>query len=421
MVVDGWKKFLRKPGKSAKRVAESLLFNDSAGVVLSGDSGCGKSNGMNVVAQQLIDAGHGLTMIDRHGDLADDIEAYCSAQPPSRRRRVIVIRYSDTTRITGMNPLFVDRTGLDDITYRARLVSRVGRVTKILLYCFGERDFNGRPVLGKWLHRILMILAMTGLTIPDARHFFDFASPVYQALAESAPDLISQLEMEQLANLRPAEREDHIGSTKNRILNFLANILVELVLSKPDGHLDLKQAIQERAIIIISLAPGGVLREEDVQIFANLWLMEVLDAVYNTPRNERVPHFLMLDELPTFRASFEIITDALAQVRKFLCRFVVAFQGTQLFEERQNDRLLNALIGQCNVHFYFRHKNPVDAKFFAEILKLPTIETTKIKHELKQDQQYQDGHELVTLTDTSESVSEASQDGGSSSNEKKAP
>ena len=417
MLIDGWNKFLRQPRKSAKRFADSLLLSETAaGMLLSGDSGTDKSNGMQVIAHKLIDAGYGLTLFDPHGDQADDLEAYCSALPPSRRRRVIVIRYSDTSRITGMNPLYVDRSGVDDITFKARLASRVGHVAKILLHAMGEKDFHSKPVLAKWTHRILTILAKTGLTIADARHFFDMTSPVYQALAESAPDFVAQLEMEQLAGLRPAEREEQIGSTKNRFLNFLQNPIVELVLGKPDGHLDLRQAIQDRAIIIVSLARGGVLRDEDVEIFANLWLMEVLYAVYNTPRGERVPHFLMIDELPTFRSSFEIITSALAQVRKFLCRFVVAFQGTQLFEERQQDRLLNALVGQCDVHFYFRHKNPVDAKFFAEIIKLPSIETTKTKHELKQEQQFQDGHELVTLLDTSENTSEASQDGGSSAN-----
>ena len=63
---------------------------------------------------------------------------------------------------------------------------------------------------------------------------------------------------------------------------------------------------------------GRVLRDEHVEIFANLWLMEVRYAIYNTPRDQRVPHFVMIDELPTFRLSFENITSALAQVRKFL-------------------------------------------------------------------------------------------------------
>lgn len=397
--------------------ASSALFGDSAaGVLISGDSGAGKSNAMQVLAQKLIQSGSGLTFISPHGDDPEDLERFCAALPRSQRRRVLVIRYSDTSRITGLNPLFVESRGVNEVTYRARIASRVGHVSKILLHAFGEKDFNGKPVMFKFFNYYLMTLALTGLTIPDVRHFFDTASPVYQALTEAAPDFIAQLELEQLATLRPMDREELIGSTKNRFLNFLRNPIVELGLSKPDGHVDLTRAIRERSIIIVNLDRGGVLRDEDVEIFANLWLHEVLYAVYNTPRGERVPHFLMIDELPTFRSSFDVITSALAQVRKFLCRFVVAFQGTQLFDDRERDRLLNALVGQCNAHLYFRHKNPVDARYFGEIMRLFNVDPMRVKHTLTQQQQFQDGHELLILTDESESQSLAGQSGGSSSN-----
>ena len=393
-----------------------LLMQQSAGILFSGDSGSGKSVALEGLLHQLIHARWGCTFIDPHGDTAESLERYVASMPPSVQRRVIVVRYADTQRVMGSNPLFVDRSVFtDEITRRAQISSRAGHVSKILLAATGERDFHSKPVLAKWTNRILTMLAELGLTIADARHFFDTTSPVYRALLNVAPDIVAQAEMAELAGLRPSDREDIIGSTKNRILNLLQNPVVELSLGKPNGHVDLRRAIQDRAIIIVNLARGGVLRDEDVEIFANLWLMEVLFAIYNTPRSQRVPHVIAIDELPVFRSSFELITNALPQVRKYLCRFAVAFQGTQLFEGRQEDRLLNALVSQCNAHFIFRHKNPVDAKFFGEVLKLPSFDTHKVKHVLTQLQQYQDGNEIVVLRDTSTSDSHAAQDGGSSS------
>ena len=393
-----------------------LLMQQSAGILFSGDSGSGKSVALEGLLHRLIHARWGCTFIDPHGDTAESLERYVASMPPSVQRRVIVIRYADTQRITGLNPLFVDRTVFtDDISRRAQIASRAGHVAKIVLAATGEKDFHSKPVLAKWTNRVLTTLADFGLTISDARHFFDTSSPVYRALSMVAPDFVAQAEMQELASLRPSDREDIIGSTKNRFLNLLQNPMVELSLGKPNGHINLRQAIQDRAIIIVNLARGGVLREEDVEIFANLWLMEVLFAIYNTPRSQRVPHVIAIDELPVFRSSFELITNALPQVRKFLCRFAVAFQGTQLFEGRQEDRLLNALVSQCNAHFVFRHKNPVDAKFFGEILKLPGLDTHKVKHVLTQLHQYQNGNEILVLRDTSTSDSQAAQDGGSSS------
>jgi hypothetical protein len=105
----------------------------------------------------------------------------------------------------------------------------------------------------------------------------------------------------------------------------------------------------------------------------------------------------------------------LTQVRKFKTRVITAFQGVQPFPDRGDDRLLNALIGQCNLQFYFRHKNPVDAKFFGAIVKLPSIDLLKKKHVLTTPQQYQDGNELVVLTDETANWSDADQQGASQS------
>ena len=391
-----------------------VLFGESAaGIAISGDSGSGKSNLMQLLMQALIRQGVGLTLIDPHGDLASDLERYCASLPERIRRRVIVIRYADTTRIAGINPLSIGHGATDDLTARAMIASKVGHVSKILLYAWGERDFNSKPVMFKWTTRFLTMLARAGLTIADVRHFFDMGSPVYQALTRTAPDVVSRLEMEELADMRPREREDLIASTKNRFLGFLENPITAMVLGKPGDAIDVARLIAEGAIIIVNLERGGVLRDEDVEIFANLWLNELLYAAYNTPREQRVPHFVFLDELPVFQSSADLITRALAQVRKFKVRLVCAFQGTQFFDERTEDRLLNALIGQCNVQFFFRHKNPVDAKFFAEIVKLPSLDLLKTKHVLKTPQQYQDGHDIVVLTDESDSWNDAEQEGSS--------
>jgi hypothetical protein len=57
----------------------------------------------------------------------------------------------------------------------------------------------------------------------------------------------------------------------------------------------------------------------------------------------------------------------------------------------------------------------VDAKFFGELVTLPCIDPLIEKHRLTQTQQYQDGNEVVFLTDESESWSSADQQGGSRS------
>jgi hypothetical protein len=392
-----------------------LLSDSAGGIAVTGDSGTGKSTTMLGMLQNLVQQGSGATLIDPHGDLAADFEQCCAALPWRRRARCLVIRPSDLSRLVCLNPLAVPYVGGDLFSWRARVASKVSHVARILLYAWGERDFNSKPVLFKWLTRVLTTLAVSGLTLPDARHFFQIGGDIYEALAAAAPDILARTEMAELADMRPRDREDLIASTKNRLLGFLENPAVELALGRPGGWLDVPTLIKERYVTIISLERGGVLRDEDVEIYANLWLSEILDAAYNLPRAERTPHAVFLDELPRFSSSFDLLTRGLAQVRKYLVRFVCAFQGAQGFPERADDRLLHALLSQCRTTVIFRHRNPADAKFFGEFLALPAFNPRTEKHRLTQLQQYQDGHELAYLTDESENWTAARQHGGSES------
>ena len=62
---------------------------------------------------------------------------------------------SDTSVVTKLNPLHVERGGLDDYTWRARVVEKCGHTARILLHAWGEKDFNSKPLLYKWLLRFL--------------------------------------------------------------------------------------------------------------------------------------------------------------------------------------------------------------------------------------------------------------------------
>jgi hypothetical protein len=358
---------------------------------------------MKRILKSLVLGGYGCLLIDPDGDLANDVTAFCSDLPPRLRAKVWEIKPCDTRRTTSVNPLVVPGLRSDLHTYRARRATKVSHFRNILFSAWGESEqgINGRPQLAKISDLYLNTLAECGLTVPDVQCFFDVTSPVYQAIVERAPDLLSQLELTALAGLRPKEREELIASTKNRFIGFLQNPIVHTVLGNvhPERLLDFTRLIREGAIVIVNLERGGVLRDEDVQIFANLFLHEILFAVYNMPQHERIPYFVFLDELPDFQSCAPLLIKALRHVRKYQLRFVCAHQGTQFFADRTDDRLLHALVGQCRAHFYFRHADPVDAKFFGEVVTLPSLDPRKVKHILRQEQQYQDGHDRLVLDD----------------------
>lgn len=392
---------------------DRLFHETAAGIQISGDSGSGKSNLMELMMQHLASSGLGFCLIDPEGDLAANVADYCACLPERKRRKVIEIHPAARKLVAGVNPLAVPQDDLGEYAWRARRASKVSHVTRIVISAWGEGEqgLESRPRLAKYSSLYLNTLATCALTIPDIRHFFDLGSAVYRTLVERAGEMLARLELAALSEMRPREREELIASAKNRFLFLLENPLVELMLGKVSQTLDFRRLIQEGAIVIVNLERGGVLRDEDVQLLANLFLNEVCYGVFNTPEAQRVPYFLFLDELPEFQSCGPQLIRVLRTARKHQLRIVAAHQGAQFFAERTVDRLLNVLVGQCGLHYYFRHVNVQDARYFGDVITLPSLDPRRVKHVLAHEQQYQAGHDVIVLEDESENWQEGTQEG----------
>lgn len=397
--------------------AERILFGDWPAVQISGDSGMGKSCLMLQLILAAMRAGVAVLTIDPAGDLVDDVEACLPALPAYLRRQVIMVKPADPRHCVPINPLRVARTGVGTVLEQAWRAVKVEHTTMQLLAAWGEAEqgVEGRPRLWKHTYLWLSTLAACGLAIPDVHHFFHPRSPVYRALARRAPNLIARLDLAALADMKISEAEELIASAKTRFLAFLNNPLIVAGLSGGVAGMpafNAYEAIQEGRIVLVSLGRGDdVLRDMDVQIAANVWLSEFLFAAYSTPRHRRKHLAIFLDELNEFESSAPLLARLARFGRKYLVRAIAGHQGTQFFKERTESRLLNALVGQSGVRILFRHTNPTDRRYFAEVLSRPN--PWAVKHVLSQQQQYQDGHDLATLIDTSDSWNDARQHGTS--------
>lgn len=385
-----------------------LFRNSAGGIQISGDSGAGKSNAMVVLMQHCVRQRQPFLFIDPHGRDATALRNWMLTRGKSTTDKLVYIQPSNpNSPLPCLNPLAVSAHG-DGFYSRAEITNKVGHVANILLHAWGEHDgFTGRPRLFTWLYRILRQLAMLGLSMADAVHFLDIGSEIYQLLVQNVSDPIARSAFEELAGSRIREQKEEIESTRNRLLGFIdQNPIVTHMLGRTDGVLDFRKLMQDGCYVVVDLRKDGVLRDEDQQIFANLFLAELLHTVFNMPEKDCVPYLAFVDELPVFAPSFPQITSALAQIRKFNLRFVLAHQGVNMFPERTQDRLLQACTSLCGVKLYFRHVNPVDAKFFGEVISLRSYSSKKVKHEQVTPTQFHDGYDFETIVDRAENWSD---------------
>ena len=394
------------------------LFEESAGgICISGDSGTGKSVLQRQIINNAIRAGdQAVFLFDPGGDLAKEVFADCLHLGGSVTRRLHYFApANDRIPVGAIHPLRANRQPDDsDLRHINRTECRVMHSASILLSSWGDDNFDQKPLLFKWLTLILRAAANLGLSLADTVHFFDVGSELYHVLTQSIPDEVDRREFSRLAELDIGDQEQAIASTKNRVQGLFAPPIMRTHLGVTNNAIDVRQLIENRAIVIVDLETLDQLHAEQQSLLANFWLTELFHTIFGTPPAQRLPTLIVCDELPVFRASGPMIARALRLIRKTKARFVGAFQGMHSFPKGKDDPLLRNMI-QCRTRFYFRHNDEDDAQFFGGIASLPNYDPLLGKFEHWEEQQYQDGHEEVTLVDRSfnEAYSEGTTSGNS--------
>lgn len=389
--------------------------NMGAGIMASGVSGSGKTNIAEWAFLEHVKDGLPALWFCPHGDSAKKLRRQIVMLPSKVQQKVIYIRASDLRRIASLRPLHVDRNGMNEFEYRARVMNRVGHMRHLLLASVGEGDSGvvGKPLLRKWTTTLLTIGAMSGLNVADLVHLLNVNSPVFKLLTELCPDMVSRAQLAELPEMRPSDREFEISSTRSRLMALLENVAVQMILGRTDNNvLNMNNVIDSGTSIIFDLATESMLSAEDQRMIANLYLSEFLNAVMERPAESRADYLCVLDELPVFDLSAPLINRALTEIRKFRTKFWFSFQGSSRFPGRQENEFLNNIISQCRVHLYLQH-GAGDAKFFAQELSLASFDPLRIKHEQKTPQQFLDHHEIIKLTDHGVSESEKTSQGSS--------
>lgn len=390
-----------------------LLFSPGAGLEISGESGSGKSEGLLAILRKILPHLHFVVLVDPDNDTAEKLHRIC-LNDPRLARRTIYFQFNDPGLCGSFDPLAVIEDG-DPLVTESRRVAKVEHLVRIILAAWGETDLNSRPVLAKNLFRILLTCSRLGLSFTDSLLFLDVFSPLYPILCRGVPDPIDRYEMLELPMLRPIDRESQLGSTQNRIQGVLRSPLVRAIFSKTrvSGAFDFEDAYRRGLILIFNLHRGTTLRLMDQQMLANLVLASVLDVIMSRPLPERRNALICVEELPVFRHSEELLQTTIARIRKFKARFAVCHQGVHTFQGGVESSLLAMIRGTFYSHLFFRASNKVDATHSSEQIQLPTLNLKEVKFEHWEDQQYQDGNDIITLTDHNSSTTEGNTRGGS--------
>lgn len=312
-----------------------------------GASGTGKSTLLvNLICQDM-EQGHGVVVLDPHGDL---IDAVVGQVPERRLDQVILFDPGDEEFPVGFNILNA-HSALEKNLLASDLVAVFARLST----SWGDQMTT---VLANAI--LAMLESSRGGTIVDLRRFL--VEPAYrQAFLESVTDqqVVYYWQREfPLLSGRPQ------GPILTRLDAFLRTKCLRLMVSQKTSALDFSRLMRERGIFLAKLS-HGIIGAENASLLGSLLIAKLGQAAFGRQSlapSERKPCFAYLDEFHNFVTPSMV--PLLTGGRKYGIGLVMAHQ--ELYQlERGLPEVASAVLGNTATRVCFRVAE-ADARKLAE-------------------------------------------------------
>jgi type IV secretory pathway TraG/TraD family ATPase VirD4 len=278
-----------------------------------GKTGTGKSNFLEWLLRQDIDAGEGVTLIDPHGDLAERVVAYAKR---CGRTDLLYLDAADPGAPYGYNPL--RRVG---DAYIPLAVSG-------LLETFKKRFHDAWGVRMEHVFRnaLYAVLDTGGGSFDDVVQVISNKEFRLELTARIRNPTVREFWKHEFPNYSDRYRVDSVAPIQNKLSAFLTDARVRQIVTAPKAELSFRRAMDNRSIIVINLARGK-LGEDSSSLLGALLVTSIALAAYSratVSESARVPHYLYVDEFQSFTTV--AVADMVSELRKYGLRLIAAHQ-----------------------------------------------------------------------------------------------
>jgi len=271
-----------------------------------------------------VESGHGVAVIDPHGDLIELLLDRISERDVDR---TIYFNPGDAEWVPLWNPLSL-APGLDP----GRVASDMVAAFKRFVTGWGDR-------LERFLREAFYaLLHLPGSTLLDVSTVLSRKSDEGQRLRDAILAVVDGEEPRKFwAHDFPEYRKDDLGPPKNKLSKLLVGGTVALMLSQPDSAFNFRKIMDDGMILLVNLSTVG----PDVSgVLGCLILSLVHNAALSrsdTAIEKRRQFHSYCDEAPRFMT--DALEEMIAETRKYRVSLTLAHQFLSQFNQRRADAL----------------------------------------------------------------------------------
>jgi hypothetical protein len=322
--------------------------NRAGHMYILGKTGTGKSTLIQNMVVSDIRRGHGMALIDPHGDLT---KAVLNLVPKRRVKDVIYFNPADLDSPIAFNPL--ERVEPD----KSHLITS----SLVTVFKKVSGDFWGPRMEHILRNAILALMERPESTLLDIPLLLTdkyFRGNIINTLANPVVQNFWLLEFEKYS---PWLRSDATAPILNRIGQFLSSPLIRNIVCQPRSSFNLRQIMDEGKILIVDLSKGKI-GDDNCALLGSLLVIKLQLAALSRadiPEEKRRYFHLFIDEIHSFLTMSFI--DILSEARKYKLYLVMSHQ----YIDQLDERVRSAIIGNVGTIISFR-VGAEDAKILAK-------------------------------------------------------
>ena len=324
-----------------------------------GKSGVGKSVLQADMIVQDIENGHGVCVLDPHGDLISDI---LSRIPTQRSEDVIIFSPADTQRPMAMNLLEYDPRYPEQKTFVINEL--IGIFDKLY-----DLKATGGPMFEQYMRNALLLImddpesGSTLLEIPKVLADENFRKMKLAKCKNSTVVDFWKKEAEKaggdaaLANIVP-----YITS---KLTPFVSNDIMRPIIGQQKSSFNFRDAMDSQKIILIDM-PKGLIGESNAYLLGMIVVGKILMAALSRtdlPAETRKDFFLYIDEFQNFTTNS--ICQILSEARKYGLGLIIGHQYIGQLTKNNNTEIKDAVFGNVGTMIAFK-VGAEDAEFLVK-------------------------------------------------------
>src|SRR3989338_8025236 len=302
-----------------------------------GKTGMGKTTMLENMVLSDIYKGHGVGVVDPHGDFAEKIINYI---PANRINDVLYINPGDVAFPIGFNILEIETEEQKHLV-AAGLMAIFKKIWPDVWSARMEYILN---------NTLLALLDYPGSTLLGINRLLGDKKYRRRVVGKLKDPVVKAFWQNEFANYPERYMTEAVAPIQNKIGQFLSATVIRNMVAQVKSTINIRESMDSGKIIIMNLSKGRI-GEDNSRLLGGMLITKVQLAAMervDTPEEKRKDFFLYVDEFQNFAT--ESFANILSEARKYRLSLIMGHQYVAQLDELVSD----AVFGNVGTIVTFR-------------------------------------------------------------------